>query len=156
MAHQWRLVIDGGDWLRLFDESDYVVETCLATGDVADVVARLAPGDTIAVFGGEDPIPEESASIHNDDGSAGDAPPNPHQCAGGELRASRLQLALLSNDLDTYTLIAAEVGGCARCWRHIADWTLGLLAGDRALRAGGVEAAAGFIESELIRMMPHE
>ena len=102
----------------------------LPTGDVWDLLEHLRDGDTVTW--GE---------------------PKPHECAGAELRTSRMQLALLSGDMDAYGAICTEVGDCVNCWRAIAHWVLNLLAGDRALRAGSLEAAAGFVQSELVRMM---
>jgi hypothetical protein len=76
-----------------------------------------------------------------------------HRCEGPEVRSARLQLALLTDDMPGYQLIVDEVGSCHRCWRGIAHWAISLVVGDRSLRAGGNEAAAEFVESELVRSL---
>jgi hypothetical protein len=133
---KWRLIIDEGEWLRLFDEDDKVVATELITGPIAELIGHLSPGDTVSVM-------------------ADDVPATTHRCEGPEVRSARLQLALLTDDMPGYQLIVDEVGNCHRCWRGIAHWAISLVVGDRSLRAGSNEAAAGFVQSELVRnLMP--
>jgi hypothetical protein len=131
---KWRLIIDEPPWIRLFGESDHVVETCLPSSPVSELIDHLIPGDRLDVCADDVPTP------------------NPHQCAGAELWTSRMQLALLSDDMDLYQLITAEVGQCHRCWAAIAHWALGLVAGDRAARAGSNDVAASYVLREIARL----
>jgi hypothetical protein len=130
---KWRLIIDEPPWLRLFDESDQLVATELITGPIAELIGHLSPGDTVSVM-------------------ADDVPATTHRCEGPELLTSRMQLALLSNDMPAYDVVVGQVGDCHRCWGAIAHWALNLLAGNRAWQAGSPEAAAGFVLKEIARM----
>jgi hypothetical protein len=69
-----------------------------------------------------------------------------HQCDGQhELRAARLLLAMLTADsaaVTSFAAVDAELNGCAKCWRAVAQWLAQLVAGRDALQAGSVEAAA--------------
>jgi hypothetical protein len=131
------MIIDEPPWVRLFGEDDRVAATCLPQEPVSELIGHLSPGDRVDV--------------------CADAPVSTHECAGAELWTGRMQLALLSSDMDLYQLIAAEVGSCHRCWAAIAHWTLSLVAGDRAARAGGNDAAAGYVLKEIARLtMPAE
>jgi hypothetical protein len=129
---QWKVVIDDGEWLRLFDDADRVVATVLIAGDVKELTDHLGPADIIGVVG--------------------EPPPTTHRCEGPELWTGRMQLALLSNDMPAYDVVVREVSDCARCWRAIAHWTNNLVAGDRAARAGSNDAAAGLVLSEIARL----
>jgi hypothetical protein len=129
---KWRLIIDEPPWVRLFGEDDRVVETCLLGEPVSALIDHLSPGDTVSV--------------------CADVSVSTHQCQGPELWTSRMQLALLSDDMPAYEQVAAELAQCQRCWAAVAHWALNLLAGDRALRAGSNDAAAGYVLKEIARL----
>ena len=78
---------------------------------------------------------------------------NPHECGNTELRTSRMMVALYLDDEENYKQVIREVGGCPRCWQAIAHWAVSLVAGDRAFQAGGREQAAGFVLSEIDRVL---
>jgi hypothetical protein len=77
----------------------------------------------------------------------------PHQHGNRELRTTRMLLALLSDDEDNYRQVIREISGCAMCWEAIAHWAIGLVAGSRALAAGGREQAAAYELAELDRVI---
>jgi hypothetical protein len=137
---KWRLIIDEPPWVRLFGEDDRVVATCLPGEPVSALIDHLSPGDRIDVC-------VDAPSV-----DAGAANAAAHRCEGPELWTSRMQLALLSNDLPAYDVVVNQVGSCSRCWAAIAHWTLSLVAGDRAARAGGNDAAAGYVLKEIARL----
>lgn len=82
-----------------------------------------------------------------------------HQCDGqSELRAQRLLLALLTDDESasaSMSVIDAELEWCGRCWRAVAHWLAGLVAGDYGLRAGSTTAACDAVAAGIERtLMP--
>jgi hypothetical protein len=77
-----------------------------------------------------------------------------HVCGNRETLTSRLVLALLSDDEDSYRFVMNEM--CPHCWEFVAHWAVSLVAGAQALQAGGREAAAEFIVSDLARVMSFE
>jgi hypothetical protein len=76
-----------------------------------------------------------------------------HQCGNVEIRASRMVLALLSDDEDAYRFAMHELAGCSRCYQSIAHWCLSLVAGDRAFQAGSRDKAADAVLAELDRVI---
>jgi hypothetical protein len=105
------------------------------TNDVWDLFGEL--------FGGE--MADGDSTVIVDE-------PKAHRCEGPELWTGRMQFALLSGDMPAYDFVVTQVGDCARCWRAIAHWTLNLLAGNRAVAAGGTDAAAGYVLREIARL----
>ena len=137
---QFQLIADDGPWWRLVRD-ERVVATGLLAGPVAELAAHLSPGDVVDV------APELEGEVGLVAGET-----KPHRCEGPELWTSRLQLALLSNDMVAYDVVVREVSDCARCWRAIAHWMCNLLAGNRAVAAGSNDAAAGFVLKEIARL----
>jgi hypothetical protein len=76
-----------------------------------------------------------------------------HVCANTEVRTARLLLALHSDDEVAYKVVVREIGSCSRCWKAVALWAVQLLAGSQYCAAGGHEQAAGFLLSELERVL---
>jgi hypothetical protein len=79
-----------------------------------------------------------------------------HVCGNREIYTLRMQLALYLDDEVNYHQIVREIAGCARCWENIAHWSVSLLAGDQALRAGSRARAADLVTEDLARLMPTE
>jgi hypothetical protein len=146
---EYRMVLpdDRDGWLRLIDGTDCVVATEFISGPVAELVANLAPGDVVTVLNDVLDGDQNGGNRQNDH--------NPHRCDGPELWTSRMQLALLSDDMVAYDVVTTQVGDCDRCWRAIAHWTSNLLAGDRAVRAGGNAVAATYVLREIARLTSH-
>jgi hypothetical protein len=137
---QWQLIADDGPWWRLVRDQQ-VVATGLRDGPVAELASHLSPGDAVDV------APELEGDQENVPRT-----PKPHRCEGPELWTGRMQFALLSGDMPAYDFVVTQVGDCARCWRAVAHWTLNLLAGNRAVAAGGTDAAAGHVLKEIARL----
>jgi hypothetical protein len=80
-----------------------------------------------------------------------------HQCDGQyELRTLRLLLCLLTDDESAsagMAVIDAELDGCPRCWRSIAQWAVHMVAGGYALQAGSTAAAADQVAVGIQRMV---
>jgi hypothetical protein len=128
-----RLVRDG-DCLVLV-EAGREIAVCVPSADTWDMLDLLAPGETVTI---------------------GEPVPSTHDCLNREVLSARLQLALLADDnFDAYNVVVGQIGDCRWCLRNVMHWSVGQAVNAKVLQAGGHEAAAGALVTELTRsLMP--
>jgi hypothetical protein len=128
---KWRLIIDEPPWIRLFDESDRVVATCLPGEPVSALIDHLSPGDRIDV--------------------CVDVPVSTHECADSFLRVWRMRLALLDQNTTAYDEVLAELGRCPHCLRNAMNTAVNLHTNDYSMKAGSVAKAADLTLKQIAR-----
>jgi hypothetical protein len=126
-------------WLRLIDGTESVVATEFIDGPVAELVAKLAPGDVVTVLG----------DVLDGDQEFVARTPKPHRCGGAELRVWRMRLAMLSWDESAWDQVISELGDCPNCLRNAMANALHLHANDFARNSGGNSRAADLTLKEI-------
>jgi hypothetical protein len=141
---QFQLIADDGPWWRLVRD-ERVVATGLRDGPVAELVAKLAPGDVVSVLG----------DVLDGDLGNGEIPQNqhkPHRCGDSHANVWRMVMAMCDGNEPGYQqVLVNELGSCVLCFRNALNAAVYLYANSFALRAGSNKKAADAAAREIAR-----